>query len=442
MPQKQDTPPNTGISPAAPTPDSMDHSKTPSEEPKSKALKKQDSENLLNEIRTVVKLEKVNDFPWAPRQAFLPILAENVRSPKEHGFWVSKDLGVLVIYWPGRIAALRKTPHSVISGKIHDLENQAKDIAHSFNLSGYLKTALADPPTRKKAVDESPWPFDLERCSVIHLEDLYALYKGFCGEGIPKLKKRGGYRFKSHTVTLNLSLLGSVIPNTEYETPHLMRMKRPDDFVTLREMSLRQKKSTLNFQATWRKSGWAFTLPSEITEDDPSELLSHLQMRKGIDPTSVSVTKGINTYYTRLAFEWFSDNSPLNHIFYRALLEFMAVATEKRDLIIPNAPKYTPVPPEERKTKARWTKDELKILTQVFGADENGSRTSVTSEWDWENVFKHLQPHHRSKLEVQRKIASMNVQLKKSLQINGIWTEAGKLEFAKRRLGQLARTVK
>ena len=201
----------------------------------------------------------------------------------------------------------------------------------------------------------------------------------------------------------------------------------------------------------WRRTHYAVEMPTiprfpPLLEKPPLDYyLEAKRTDRWLLPNTIDFLDGGIKFFRARALQIFEAAIPAHQPFFAALLDFLTIARMQHPYVVtgegpkPNPSGRPAVPPDQRIYAPAWTQSEVADLRRIFGPDETGHRMSLNTD-DWDALLPRLQPHHRDRRAVYRKIVCMNEALRKSLlDDTGALTPLGRREYMKKRLGQFER---
>lgn len=204
----------------------------------------------------------------------------------------------------------------------------------------------------------------------------------------------------------------------------------------------------LNLQ--WRRTHYIVEMPMlpkqpPLLQKPPMDYyIEAKRTDRWLVPSTIDCLHEGRLFFRTRAIQIFEAAIPEHQPFFSVLIYFLTIAKIQHPyLVTGEGPQPSPsdryrVPAEQRIYAPAWNAAEILDLRRIFGPDETGHRNSLNEE-DWDALLPRLQPHHRDRRAVYRKIVSMNEALRKTLTIEGALTPAGRKIYMKQRLGQFER---
>lgn len=228
--------------------------------------------------------------------------------------------------------------------------------------------------------------------------------------------------------------------------PHLA----PESINHFHRWCVTRKITGVDLYLQWRRTHYAVEMPElprqpPLLEKPPMDYyIEAKRTDRWLVPSTIDFVHSGRTFFRARAIQIFEAAVPEHQPFFSVLIYFLTIARIQHPyLITGEGPQPSPsarprVPAEQRIYAPAWNAAEIMDLRRIFGPDETGHRNSLNEE-DWDALLPRLQPHHRDRRAVYRKIVSMNEALRKTLTIEGALTPAGRKIYMKQRLGQFER---
>ncbi len=214
------------------------------------------------------------------------------------------------------------------------------------------------------------------------------------------------------------------------------------------------------FAAVWLRTQWAVALPhgifhgklnndhnisEEYTLRDKWIAEYRIGRKSVIYPEHNMYVFDNITYYTASMLEAFSKSAPRGHYYvFDAIATFLREATVHQQLIATAERRGKKPSTATERTPDEWTPQEDAALRQVFGQrdDRPVMKTVTPDAWEWLlGKNSRLEPGHRTKHAITRRISVLNRQLRRSLVEMGVETPEALLAFKAQRLGQRNRPL-